>query len=233
MQNVKHVFFFVPFFHFFYSYIHDSISLMRMQFRKINKFAAFLAFFTLCFALSPLQAESRKGNLDLFVLMDRSLSMVEEFSDLQDYVDNELIDGLLIRGDSVTLMAFFGETQHVFSGIVGEKITQEELKNIVDTLAPDRHYTDIGSALDELKKTVVNTTGKGLPDYVLLLTDGIHEGPPGSPYPGKTEEFDHPLRRSARIIRHDGWNTEVLPFPFLEKAGRLASDVVTAWNSRN
>lgn len=233
MQNVKHVFFFVPFFHFFYSYIHDSISLMRMQFRKIKKFAALLAVFTLCFALSPLQAESRRGNLDLFVLMDRSLSMVEEFSGLQDYVDHKLIDGLLIRGDSVTLIAFFGETQYVFSGIIGEKITQEELKNKVDALEPDRHYTDIGSALDELKTIIGESSRKAYPDYVLLLTDGIHEGPSGSPYPGKTEDFDHPLRRQGRIIHHDGWNTEVLSFPFSEEAGRLASDVVTAWTNRN
>lgn len=233
MQNVKHVFFFVSFFHFFYSHIHDSISLMRLQFKKIKKIAALLAVYSLFFALSPLHAESRRGNLDLFVLVDRSLSMVEEFSDLRDYLDSQIIDGLLTKGDFVTLIAFFGETQHIFSGIIGEDIRREELKGKIEEIAPDRHYTDIGSALDELKRTVDENTRKGYPDYILLLTDGIHEGPPGSAYPGKTADFEHPLRRQCKLLRHDGWSTEILPFPVLHEAEQLALEVVSTWDERN
>jgi len=233
MQNVKHVFFFVAFFHFFYSYNHDSISLMRMQFRKIKKITSILTIFVVFLALPPLFAESRSGKLDLFVLMDRSLSMVEEFSSLQDYVSDRLIDILLTEGDSVTIIAFYGKTQHITSGVIGNPLSPTDLKGLISPLKPDKHYTDIGSALDELKVAIDDNSRSGYPDYVLLLTDGIHEGPPGSPYPGKTEEFEHPLRSPRKEISLDGWKIEILGITVEEEAGRLASDVIAAWQNRN
>src|SRR6056297_424641 len=95
IQNVKHVFFFMPFFHFFYSYNHDSISLMKMQISKIHIFTFILIVFFASGSVYSVNAESRTGNLDLFVLIDRSLSMVEEFSAVQSYVNGQVLEDLL------------------------------------------------------------------------------------------------------------------------------------------
>src|SRR6056297_2028180 len=149
VQNVKHVFFFMQFFHFFYSYNHDSISLMKMQISKIRVFTFILIVFFTSGGINSLYAESRTGNLDFFMLIDRSLSMVEEFSATQDYVKGQVIQDLLQTGDYITVIAFYGDRQHVVSGIIGTDLTKAKTNKLIDSLAPDRHYTDIGSALDE------------------------------------------------------------------------------------
>ncbi len=223
----------MQFFHFFYSYNHDSISLMKMQISKIQIFTFILIVFFTSGGINSLRAESRTGNLDFFMLIDRSLSMVEEFSAVQDYVEGQVIQDLLQTGDYITVIAFYGDRQHVVSGIIGTDLTKAKTSELIDSLAPDRHYTDIGSALDELNQTMEEVSRTGYPDYALLLTDGIHEGPPNSPYSGKTKSFEHPMLRRVKRISRNNWRVEILAFTVREEAGRLASDVIAAWQNRN
>jgi len=204
-----------------------------MQISKIHIFTFILIVFFASGAVSSVNAESRTGNLDLFVLIDRSLSMVEEFSAVQSYVNGQVIEDLLQAGDSLTIIAFYGDIQHVVSGVIGEELTKAKTKELISPLAPDRHYTDIGSALDELKTTMEQGSRAGYPDYALLITDGIHEGPPDSPYPGKTDHFEHPLLQRVKEISMNNWKIDILSITVRDEAGRLASDVVAAWENRN
>jgi len=206
---------------------------MKMQISKIHIFTFILIVFFASGSVYSVNAESRTGNLDLFVLIDRSLSMVEEFSAVQSYVNGQVLEDLLQAGDSLTIIAFYGDVQHVVSGVIGENLTKTKTRELISPLAPDRHYTDIGSALDELKATMEHGSRSGYPDYALLITDGIHEGPPDSPYPGKTEHFEHLLLQRVKEISMNNWKIVILGIPVRDEAGRLASDVIAAWKNRN
>jgi len=199
-----------------------------------GKILSTLFFLLLAFSLAvPLQADSREGNLDVFLVLDRSLSMVQEFSSLQKYVENNIFSTLLQQGDSITMIAFFGDTQHLSSGVIGSDIQIPELNTVLYSLSPDRHYTDIGTALDKLHDSIEMNSRSGYPSYVLLLTDGIHEGPPDSPYPGKTDTFSHPLLRLQKQTQADGWKICLLGITVEDKADELAEEVISAWQARN
>ncbi len=180
-----------------------------------------------------LPADSREGNLDVFLLLDRSLSMEQEFQSLQKYVEDNVFDTVLQNGDSITMIAFYGETQPLISGVFGRDVELSELNSLLNSLRADRHYTDIGSALDHLEKSVAANSRSGYPSYVLLLTDGIHEGPPGSPYPGKTDTFSHPLLELQKQSHYEGWNICLLAITVEDKADELAEEVISAWQARN
>lgn len=223
----------MTFFHFFSTYIHDSIPLMRMQivYKKIQKTIVFLLL--TCSVILPIAADARQGNLDIFVLIDRSLSMEQEFSEVQEYVQSSIIENLLHEGDYLNLIAFYGEPQNVASGIIGRDFALSDIQGMLYSLEPDRHYTDIGSALDLLEGNLAHFSRGGIQDYVIMLTDGYHEGPPGSPYPGKTYELQHPLLTPVKEISTGDWKIVVLGFTVKEEARRLASEVIAAWQDRN
>ncbi|MGC9312210.1 MAG: vWA domain-containing protein [Sediminispirochaetaceae bacterium] len=207
--------------------------MMKMQIVFYRFFSVLCILVFMGGATLQLQADSREGNLDVFLLLDRSLSMEQEFQSLQKYVENNVFDTVLQSGDSLNMIAFYGETQPIVSGVFGHDVELSELNSLLYSLQADRHYTDIGSALDLLEKSVATNSRAGYPSYVLLLTDGIHEGPPGSPYPGKTDTFSHPLLELQKQSQFEGWNICLLAITVEDKADELAEEVISAWQARN
>jgi len=206
---------------------------MKMQIVFYRFFSGLCLLLLLFGAAAQLPADSREGNLDVFLLLDRSLSMEQEFASLQKYVENNIFDTVLQNGDSITMIAFYGEIQPLVSGVFGRDVEISDLNTLLYSLHPDRHYTDIGSALDHLEESVETNSRAGYPSYVLLLTDGIHEGPPGSPYPGKTDTFSHPLLELQKQSQYEGWNICLLAITVEDKADELAEEVISAWQARN
>lgn len=149
----------------------------------------------------------------MFVLLDKSLSMVEEIDSVKEYVADELVGRLLIPGDLFVLINFYGKTDRFFSGEVESRADIEALKDSLTSITADGRFTDIGSALDTLEKTVeAIPVRQGRKRYLLLLTDGKQEAPPTAP-------ITHPM--AALII---GFSN--IPKRLPKRAGRFISSAL-------
>jgi len=175
----------------------------------MNRKAIFfiLFFFLVFFTLS---ADERSENIDVYLVLDKSLSMVEEIKSVKTYVTDALVDKLLIPGDNFTLIPFFGKADVIFSGRISSKNDKIHLEKIVDSLHANGHFTDIGNALDTLKGALRNTVKDNRRKYLLLITDGKQEAPPGSKYYSPDHSFNHKFLENVKIIQRKGWKIEIL-----------------------
>src|SRR6056297_3389148 len=99
MQNVNLFFFFIHFFSFFYLYNHDSINVMKMQ----TYFKNFISIVSITMALGMgvqiANADTRTGNLSIYLLIDKSLSMKQEISSVNYYLEQTVVNNLLQTDD--------------------------------------------------------------------------------------------------------------------------------------
>jgi hypothetical protein len=179
-----------------------------------------------------LYADTRKGNIELFVLLDKSLSMVEEIDSVKEYVADELVGRLLIPGDLFVLINFYGKTDRFFSGEVESRADIEALKDSLTSITADGRFTDIGSALDTLEKTVeAIPVRQGRKRYLLLLTDGKQEAPSDSPYYSPDGSFNHRLLEHTKEIAKKGWKIHILGIGTETAAEELAKELSAAFSS--
>lgn len=207
---------------------------MKMQTYFKSFFSIVSIVMVLGMGIQNAAADTRTGNLSLYLLIDRSLSMEQEIGSVKTYLQESVAGNLLQSGDFVYALAFYGDTQFLLKGRIGADFSVDELMQDVNALQANRHYTDIGSMLDvfeeEFETSAAPPTGR---PYVLLLSDNYHEGPPDSPYAGKTHNLEHPLLIPRKEIPMEGWKISVLGVTVEEKARRYAAEITAAWNQRN
>lgn len=161
-------------------------------------------------------ADKRTENIDMFVVLDRSLSMwkhvggVKKIDAVKAYVTKELIDGQLILGDFLEVIGFYGSTEVLVSQLVQTEADRTAIKRLINGLLEDGHYTDIGNALDTLRTEVEKREGNGRLKYVLLITDGIQEAPPTSKYYAPDGSFNHAFLANTKTIQKKGWKIQLL-----------------------
>ena len=136
-------------------------------------------FFTVIFLFISLFsfAEGR----DIIVMIDISASMSPYFQDVLSYFNDNLLQKYVRQEDTLTILSFsrFPETE-----IIKEIIDIESYRSVLNTVAyskPFGLYTDLVSAIKYLYQEAAK-----LPETrkkkIFLITDGIHDPPPGSPY---------------------------------------------------
>jgi Mg-chelatase subunit ChlD len=154
-------------------------------------------------------SDQREENLDVFVVLDKSLSMKQEIGEVKSYVNDYIIDQQLIPGDMFILIAFYGNAEVVVEEQrVGEN--RNELKQKVSTINANGRFTDIAHALDTLRETLQEYEGRDRRRYLLLLTDGIQEAPPGSKYYTEDGSFTHEFLANVKTIQKEGWKVQIL-----------------------
>ncbi len=161
----------------------------------------------LCLAL-PLAAE----NMDLVVMVDTSESMFPFFDDLMNSLIQDLLTAKLHRGDSFHLLSFSSAPEVEIALEVNTPEAAERAFGRLLLLHPLGRYTDLVSALRFLH-TYVRELPETNPKRILLLTDGVHDPPPGSPFAGKPEAVEAALEESARAIRDAGWTVHIMKVP--------------------
>jgi hypothetical protein len=161
-------------------------------------------------------ADKRTDNIDMFVVLDRSLSMdkhvgaVKKIDAVKAYTASELIDGQLILGDFLEIIAFYGKTEVVVSQLVATEADRAAVKRVVNGLVGNGHFTDIGNALDTLRTEVAKRESNGRLKHVLLITDGIQEAPPTSKYYSPDGSFNHEFLQNTKTIQKKGWKIQLL-----------------------
>lgn len=178
----------------------------------------------LLFSISSIiVAEDRTEPIDVFLVVDKSLSMREEIEAVRRYINNSIVDELLIQGDNLVVITFYGQAEVLISEEVGA--LKEPIKSRIEGIEADGRFTDIGNALDALRGalTVLETVERR--KYLLLITDGIQEAPPDSPYYSQNGSFNHAFLQNAREIQKEGWKIHVLGIGTATAAKEIAEEL--------
>ncbi len=175
------------------------------------KKAIFIFFlnFLLVLPFYSIFADERAENIDIYLVLDKSLSMVQEIDSVKQYVVENIINKILIKGDYFLLIPFYGKTDKIFSDYINSNKKLEELQNSVLNLKADGRFTDIGNALDKLEENI-KSTNDSRRKYMLLITDGKQEAPKNSPYYSINGTFNHKFLENTKEIQKKGWKIVVL-----------------------
>jgi Mg-chelatase subunit ChlD len=174
---------------------------------------------------APILADTRKANIDVIIALDKSLSMEDKIGAVKTWVNSFILDQLIIPGDTLTVIAFYGKADLLISQTITSDADRAAAKALISRLRGDGRFTDIGNALDEVKAQLANKETDGREKYVLLLTDGIQEAPPSSKYWSKNGTFNHEFLSNTKTIQQKGWKVMILGIGIDTAAKQLAQEL--------
>ena len=152
------------------------------------------------------------SGMDVVTMVDTSESMFPYYDELVNYLLRDLLEHWLHKGDTFHLLSFADTPETEISArVTGPK----ELTAIIDRIYLLRalgQHTDLVAALDYLY-AYLDALPSDSPKLVLLLTDGLHDPPPGSPNRGEAAQVLEALHRNADRIRLRGWDVHILRIP--------------------
>ena len=161
----------------------------------------------LCLAL-PAAAE----NMDLVVMVDTSESMFPYFDDLMNSLIQDLLTAKLHRGDSFHLLSFSSTPEVEIALEVNTPEAAERAFGRILLLHPLGRYTDLIGALRFLH-TYVQELPDTNPKRILLLTDGVHDPPPGTAGSGSPDAVKKGIEEAVAAIRAAGWTVSIMKVP--------------------
>jgi Mg-chelatase subunit ChlD len=152
------------------------------------------------------------AGIDVVVMVDISESMFPVFDDVVNYLLRDLLENRLHQGDSFHLLSFADAPEQEIRVEIEESADIAAVIDRILLLKPLGQYTDLIAAVDFLYEY----TG-AIPEenekLILLLTDGIHDPPPGSPNRLEEEDALARLLESSEKIRREGWDVHILRMP--------------------
>ena len=166
------------------------------------------AFALLAGAAAPLPA----ANIDLVVMVDTSESMFPYFDDLMNYLVQDLLTAKLHRGDTFHLLSFSGSPEVEISREVNSDEAAQRAFGRILLLHALGRYTDLVSALQFLDK-YTRELSETNPKQILLITDGVHDPPPGSPNRGSPESVRAAILEATQAMKKEGWTVNILKVP--------------------
>jgi Mg-chelatase subunit ChlD len=183
---------------------------------------ALFAVALLAAAVFGVAADQREDPMDIIIALDKSLSMVEEIGAVKQYAATSIVDDLVIPGDLLIIVAFYGKAEVLVSTVISDGDSRDSIKKAIAGVHADGRWTDIGNALDELRRQLESHAREGIPKYLLLITDGKPEPPPGSKYWSPDGSFTHDFLANTRTIQKEGWKVQVLGLGSAADARELA-----------
>ncbi|MDR1211067.1 MAG: VWA domain-containing protein [Spirochaetaceae bacterium] len=153
------------------------------------------------------QADRDAARRDVYVILDVSGSMNTDrkFPNVIDYIEKEVLDGLLKTGDTFTLITFGDTAEERFSRTLSGEDDRSALRGEIRKLEAGENYTDIGTALETLADVLERRNVSDVRRVILFITDGKHTPPPSSPYYGKDLSVDERFRSAGEKISRGGW----------------------------
>jgi von Willebrand factor type A domain len=190
-------------------------------------FIFFLGFLVLL-PYSNLLADQRVDNIEIYLVLDKSLSMVEEIGSVKEYVLNNILNKLVIEGDYFLLIPFYGKTDQSFNAYIKSAQDKNQVSNDITQIQADGRFTDIGNALSTLRKSIISDTDS-VRKYMLLITDGKQEAPPDSPFYSPDGSFNHEFLSNTKEIQREGWKIVVLGIGNDTAAKEIARELSAAY----
>ncbi|HET7838514.1 MAG TPA: vWA domain-containing protein [Rectinemataceae bacterium] len=138
------------------------------------------------------KVDPRSGDLDMVLLLDKSLSMAPFFAEAKSYVAGDVLGPILMPGDRLVIELVYGKVERLWSGTIESEADKAAAIRRIRAVVADGAYTDLGAGLDAAKRDVDELGRPERPKYVLLVTDERQEAPPGSAYPAADYRLKHP-----------------------------------------
>lgn len=191
-------------------------------------FILFLCFFSFL-SISLLIADQRVENIEVYLILDKSLSMVEEIETVKEYVLKEIVQKIVVEGDYFLLLPFYGNTDNSFNGYISSGKELEVLKSQIQNIEADGKFTDIGNALETLRYNIKSDISS-VRKYMLLITDGKQEAPPDSPFYSADGSFNHEFLKNTKEIQKSGWKIIVLGIGTESAAKEIAKELSASYS---
>lgn len=152
-------------------------------------------------------------SLDFVILLDVSESMLPYFDDTVNYLIRDIVSEHLTTGDAFHLLSFSSLPEIEIIRTISETEDSGAVLARIFLLQPLGQYTDLISALRFLQ-AYVGRLSIGTDKKILILTDGEHDPPPGSPYPNSADALiTQEMSRIAKEMSEEGWDVGLIRFP--------------------
>jgi len=149
--------------------------------------------------------------IDNIVLLDTSESMFPYYSGTIDYLIEDIVQQQLEPGDTFHLLSFNDFPEYEISRTIRNESEMQDILKRILLLQPIGKYTDLISAFSFLYeytgKLQLNSIKR-----IIILTDGIHDPPPESPYPISPDNSNDIIKISQNM-KKQGWNVTLVKFP--------------------
>lgn len=184
----------------------------------------------LLLAVSFPAATEEGPQVDFILLVDTSLSMAPAIDDLKQFVAGGIVGRFVREGDWVAVLAFYGTSTLIWEGDIQTEADKAALVRSLHALEATGRFTDIGAALDEMKRLVVRRNKPEIPKYILLLTDEVQEAPPGSAYHSDDFTISHELLEYVRRVDLGSFQAITIGYGL---ASRIESDLASLMKTLN
>ncbi len=164
-------------------------------------------------------AGERNIPVDIFLMIDKSLSMAEykKFDSVSKWIKEEFIKEMLIEQDHIFIYGFYENTEELLNLIIRKEDDKKKIIETISSIKPDGKYTDIGKMLDFIREEVEKRKYDHRYKILILITDLLQDAPWTSPYAGKQEAFKSPHLKYARTIKHDRWYEIIFDLDSIDK----------------
>jgi hypothetical protein len=150
---------------------------------------------------------------ELLVMVDTSASMFLFFDDLVDYLIKDLLKDNLQDDDYFHLLSFADEPQVEIATVIDDDNSLRRAVSAILLLHPLGRYTDLIRAVQFLYD-YTSSLPEDSTKSIFLLTDGIHDPPPGSPFYNWDEKrLRSELLKNATEIKKQGWSVHIIHLP--------------------
>lgn len=169
--------------------------------------------------------DDRSKSLDFIILLDRSLSMDTKIEGVKTFFQREILQKQVKNGDSVLIIGFYGKAEVLIDQTIASPRDITEITRVLGRVRADGRWTDIGSAIDFASAYVAQNPRSGARQHFILLTDGIQEAPPESPYAGPKGYISHGFLENAKTIARSDWKIQILGLGSETEAQALAKEL--------
>lgn len=150
---------------------------------------------------------------ELLVMVDISESMFPFFDDLVDYLIKDLLKDNFQDDDYFHLLSFADEPQVEIATVIDDDNSLRRAIAAILLLHPLGKYTDLIRAVQFLYDYTSSLPEDNIKS-IFLLTDGIHDPPPESPFYNWDEKKSRSeLLKNATEIKKQGWSVHIIHLP--------------------
>ncbi len=156
--------------------------------------------------------------IDVVVMLDTSESVLPIYEDLVNYIVKNVLTNHVRFGDTFHLISFDSKPELIYSRQLQNSDDLEEVVAALFLLNPLGKHTDLIMALNFLNQHVSTLSDAGSSE-IIILTDGIHDPPPDSPFRDvfaidkNTGERINLLEKEINNITRNGWKVSLVKLP--------------------
>ena len=162
--------------------------------------------------------DQRTIPLDVYLVIDCSSSLEPSKPDTIAWINDQVIDRILMDGDKITIWSAGAEAQVTHSAVISGTAGKEEIRNKLNELNTGGRTADFSGALRDVQSRISQTSGDpGRLPYTILITASARGLEPA--LTGGSQG----LFRWFRSERYEGWQVLIVGLDIGRKVQQAAS----------